>query len=237
MRPLVVLSLGGGVQSSTLALLAAHGEVTPMPDAAVFADTQAEPKDVYDWLARLAPLLPFPILRVSGGSLYDHAGRMPWRVASPRDGGGLLSRACTHRLKVRPQEQALRFALQFEPGQVAERWIGFSLDEAHRMKPSQQKWWTARWPLIEKKMTRHDCLVWMRRQGYSEPPKSACIMCPFRSDERWLELKRKNPREFEAACRFEEQEGPRVAKYRAYFASFAETSAGRALRQSQPRRV
>ena len=35
----VVLSLGAGVQSSTLALMAAKGEVTPMPDVAVFADT------------------------------------------------------------------------------------------------------------------------------------------------------------------------------------------------------
>ena len=45
-----VLSLGAGVQSSTLALMAAAGEVTPMPDAAIFADTQAEPAGVYRWL-------------------------------------------------------------------------------------------------------------------------------------------------------------------------------------------
>ncbi|MDX9784983.1 MAG: hypothetical protein RBT72_09580 [Spirochaetia bacterium] len=37
-----LLSLGAGVQSSTLALMAAAGEVTPMPTAAIFADTQAE---------------------------------------------------------------------------------------------------------------------------------------------------------------------------------------------------
>jgi hypothetical protein len=44
------LSLGAGVQSSTLALMAAHGEITPMPVAAIFADTQAEPASVYRWL-------------------------------------------------------------------------------------------------------------------------------------------------------------------------------------------
>ena len=44
------LSLGAGVQSSTLALMAAQGEVKPMPDAAIFADTQAEPTKVYDYL-------------------------------------------------------------------------------------------------------------------------------------------------------------------------------------------
>jgi len=46
-----VLSLGAGVQSSTMALMAAKGEITPMPDCAIFADTQAEPQSVYDsWI-------------------------------------------------------------------------------------------------------------------------------------------------------------------------------------------
>ncbi|WP_171177628.1 hypothetical protein [Ruegeria sp. HKCCD8929] len=34
-----VFSLGAGVQSTTLSLMAAHGEIGPMPDAAIFADT------------------------------------------------------------------------------------------------------------------------------------------------------------------------------------------------------
>lgn len=50
MNPLHIISLGAGVQSSTLALMAAHGEITPLPSAAIFADTQAEPADVYKWL-------------------------------------------------------------------------------------------------------------------------------------------------------------------------------------------
>lgn len=35
-----ILSLGAGVQSTTMALMAAHGEIGPMPDCAIFADTQ-----------------------------------------------------------------------------------------------------------------------------------------------------------------------------------------------------
>jgi hypothetical protein len=41
-----VLSLGAGVQSTTMALLAAHGEIGPMPDCAIFADTGWEPRAV-----------------------------------------------------------------------------------------------------------------------------------------------------------------------------------------------
>ena len=63
------LSLGAGVQSSTIALMAAHGEITPMPDAAIFADTKAEPASVYKWLDWLQVKLPFPVYRVSRGDM------------------------------------------------------------------------------------------------------------------------------------------------------------------------
>ena len=56
-----VLSLGAGVQSSTLALMAAHGEIEPMPDCAIFADTGDEPKAVYEWLVWLETQLPFEV--------------------------------------------------------------------------------------------------------------------------------------------------------------------------------
>lgn len=46
-----ILSLGAGVQSTTLALMAAHGEIGAMPDCAIFADTGWEPKAVYEHLA------------------------------------------------------------------------------------------------------------------------------------------------------------------------------------------
>lgn len=66
-----VLSLGAGVQSTTLALMASHGEIGPMPDCAIFADTQAEPLSVYSHLARLTAQLPFPVDIVTAGSLKD----------------------------------------------------------------------------------------------------------------------------------------------------------------------
>src|ERR1700760_2898815 len=66
-----VLSMGAGVQSTTLALMAAHGEIGPMPDCAIFADTGAEPAGVYEqveWLSS-GNVLPFPIHTVTAGSL------------------------------------------------------------------------------------------------------------------------------------------------------------------------
>ena len=67
-----VLSLGAGVQSSVMALMAAKGEL-PMPDCAIFSDTQWEPKAVYEHLDWLEEQLPFPVHRVTNGSLRNDA--------------------------------------------------------------------------------------------------------------------------------------------------------------------
>ena len=45
-----ILSLGAGVQSSTLAMMYAQGKLEGMPDAAIFADTGWEPRKVQDYL-------------------------------------------------------------------------------------------------------------------------------------------------------------------------------------------
>ena len=50
MIKLRTISLGAGVQSTTMALMAARGEIGPMPDCAIFADTGWEPKQVYEHL-------------------------------------------------------------------------------------------------------------------------------------------------------------------------------------------
>ena len=55
--PVEILSLGAGVQSSTLALMAARGDIKP-PKAAIFADTGWEPAKVYDYLEWLEEQLP-----------------------------------------------------------------------------------------------------------------------------------------------------------------------------------
>ena len=77
---LTVISLGAGVQSSVMALMAAKGQITPMPDCAIFADTQSEPDHIYEWLDWLETQLPFPIYRITAGNLRDDL------IASSEDG-------------------------------------------------------------------------------------------------------------------------------------------------------
>lgn len=63
-----VLSLGAGVQSTALALMASNGDMPPL-DFAVFADTGWEPQSVYDHLSWLREELAFPVHVTSAGDL------------------------------------------------------------------------------------------------------------------------------------------------------------------------
>lgn len=70
-----LLSLGAGVQSTTLALMAAAGDLDRL-DGAIFADTRWEPPRVYQHLDRLAAVLDaagVPLHRVSAGDLRADA--------------------------------------------------------------------------------------------------------------------------------------------------------------------
>ena len=73
-----------------------------------------------------------------------------------------------------------------------------------RARPARLAWQVNRHPLLEKRMTRSDCLQWLNEQGYSTPPKSACTFCPYRSDENWRLLKKSDPEGFQQAVEIDE---------------------------------
>jgi hypothetical protein len=209
--PFTFLSLGAGVQSSTLALMAAKGEVGPMPDAAIFADTQAEPQSVYRWLDWLEKQLPFPVHRVSRGSLTEESltvrefkndpsrkwikSLIPAFIKNPDGSKGIMGRQCTWSYKIEMIDKTTRKLAAIKRGQkevTVTQWIGISWDELQRMREGRQPWTQHRWPLIERRMTRRHCLEWMESNGYPEPPRSACIYCPFHSDHEWRSMTRED---------------------------------------------
>ena len=54
-----------------------------------------------------------------------------------------------------------------------------------RAKESREEWCDNRFPLLEKRLSREQCIAWMREKGYPDPPDSACVYCPFCSNARW----------------------------------------------------
>lgn len=207
-----VISLGAGVQSSTMALMAAHGEIEPLPDCAIFADTGAEPGEVYTWLDWLERRLPFPVYRVMHKTgLRDELRKVPWWTETESGGPGILRRNCTADYKVTPITKKIRELLGLEfrqraaPGIQVKQWIGISLDEIQRMKPSRFHYIESIWPLVDREMTRGHCIEWMARNGYPTPPRSACTFCPYRSNKEWHAMKARDPESWAQAMSVDQE--------------------------------
>ena len=214
------LSLGAGVQSSCLALMAAKGEIGPMPDAAIFADTGAEPAGVYEWLDWLEKQLPFPVIRVDNGNLTEESLRLRTSKKTGKNylghaipaytsGGGTWFRQCTDKHKLVPLNRKIQELRNGEPCTV---WIGISWDEIQRMRESRMRGVKHRWPLLEIQMRRHQCLDWMEANGYPKAPRSACVYCPYHSNKEWRRLKTEEPEAFAAAVEYEKRLQEQAAK-------------------------
>jgi len=218
-KKLVIISLGAGVQSSTMALMAAKGEL-PKPDCAIFADTGYEPKNVYAYLELLKNILPFPILKVNNGNIKEdiveyinNGKRMPNPPFFTKDKTtgkkGMLMRQCTTDYKINPIRKKIRELCGVEKGKhfpkdkYVEQWIGISMDEIMRMKPARDKYILNTHPLIEMKMSRQDCINWMKKNEFPLPEKSACVFCPYHSDNFWNDMKKNNRSEFDEAVKID----------------------------------
>jgi len=211
-----VLSLGAGVQSTTLALMAASGELGEIPDCAIFADTGDEPAEVYRHLEYLmSGVLPFPVYIAHRGKISeallngDKAARPP--LFFHKNGKiGMMGRQCTTNFKISPIKKQIRKILGYGsrsriPNDAAEVWIGISMDEIFRMRPSRVQYIKNRHPLIEKQMTRRDCLQWLAANNHPTPPKSSCWHCPYQSNNQWREKKINQPVEWNLAVEFDEK--------------------------------
>lgn len=215
-----MLSLGAGVQSTTLALAATRGDVGPMPDFAIFADTYWEPKKVRSHLRWLRGQLRFPVYEVSAGNIREDilarrnttGGRfaaIPWFIRNPDGTAGMGRRQCTKEYKLGPIVRKVRELLG-SPGRArispdsVEMWVGISIDETIRMKPARQRFIRNRWPLIEANMSRCDCEKWLAERQFSAP-KSSCIGCPFHSNAMWRDMRDNAPEEWADACEVDRQ--------------------------------
>lgn len=220
MRDLRILNLGAGVQSTALYLMSIDGDEPEVPkfDAAVFADTQEEPSDVYKHLDYLESLGGPPIIRVTAGKLGDALEGSDVRGNKRTDGGryisipaytlnpqtqsrGVIRRQCTGDFKVKPVEQWIRGHVGAEPGRavskdiVIHQYMGLSFDEPKRVIRVKQRFmakpsnWLVHFPLWEMQYERSDCKSYLREKLPYEVPRSACVFCPFKSDSEWRLLK------------------------------------------------
>lgn len=216
-----ILSLGAGVQSSTILLMACKG-LLPKPDAAIFADTGWETNATYqhlEWLKIEASKCGIPIEVVQKMDVRElwYSQKypsnphilMPIYVVNNKK-RGMARRLCTGELKIIPIRQAIRKALGLRPRQWApkdcvETWIGISTDEIQRVwskKQESDRMQDIRFPLIELGMSRNHCIQWLWENYHIIVPKSACIGCPFHTQSDWRDL---SADELRDACGYDRQ--------------------------------
>lgn len=213
-----ILNLGAGVQSTTVYLMYVRGEIQPGIECAIFADTGEEPASVYAHLEWLKSLGGPPIIVRSIGRLGDDlvlgrnstGGRFAsipaFTAAIEGSKAGMVRRQCTKEYKIEVIERCLRRELlglqkgqRVPKGTRVVQVYGISLDEAGRSirireRLEDRAWLTPEFPLIDRSMTRGDCLAWLDNFGVPhEVQKSACVFCPFKSNAEWRRLRDTDP--------------------------------------------
>ena len=215
-----VLSLGAGVQSSTLLMKIYNGEIAPV-DVAIFADTGNEPQEVYDWFEFLKDKVKDKI-KIESVKNNRNTGNIAEDILSPvgffasipvyttnKETGkaGITLRTCTDRYKIRPIGEKIRELLDVSNlrGRVVEIVMGISFDEIQRAKYPPNKWQINCYPLVENKITRHDCLHYFESLNFPTPPRSACVICPYHSNKECKRIKDNFPEEFDYAVNFDNE--------------------------------
>ncbi len=76
-------------------------------------------------------------------------------------------------------------------------WVGISVDEVSRVKPSQERWINKKFPLVDLGLSRFQLYRWFQDKYPGRfLPKSACIGCPYHSDDIWKDMKENDPDAF-----------------------------------------
>ena len=191
-----VLSYGGGVNSTALAVLLAR---QGWKGTVIFCDTGTELPETYEFIELFREWLKKRGIEfiVLDGAYRAAAYRMPVHEYAERNLMLPLARArwCTTEYKVRP---AKRWCKEHGLDAETEVMVGIAADEAHRLP------WAPR-PLVEWGITRSQCAAIIREAGLPVPVKSGCWLCPFQRRSQWRFLLEKHPELFWKAAELEEK--------------------------------
>ncbi|MDI3418009.1 adenine nucleotide alpha hydrolase family protein [Streptomyces luteolus] len=212
-----IVSYGGGVQSTSLLVLAAKGEIPY--DTFLFANVgdDSEHPETLRYVREVAqPYAAAHGLRLEILERRRRDGRtetlrqqllrpesrsisIPVRMSNGAPG----RRSCTADFKIKVVGRWLREhgATPTDPVTVA---IGISVDELHRANRRRSEPYEAiEYPLLDLGLRRTDCIQIIENAGLRVPPKSACYFCPFKTIKAWHELRRDEPDLFAQAAELE----------------------------------
>jgi hypothetical protein len=191
-KRLQILSLGAGIQSSTLLLMSIRG-VLPRLHCAIFSDPGFEGAATHEhlkWLKTESEAAGIPVHTVSNGNIVDHlidghaAGKrryasLPLHILTSDNERAKIPRQCTREFKIIPITQFIRREIlglrprqRFPKTPVIDQWMGISSDEGHRMRdPAPNEQWKRHiYPLcgvpglmLGRTYSRAACVAWLAK--------------------------------------------------------------------------
>lgn len=193
-----ILSFGGGLQTTAMAVMVAKGEL--QIDEAIFSDTGGEKPETYWYIDNYIKSLlkeanvPFVTVRNEKTKGQLDLYHWLWKFGQIPPVHGL--RLCSIKFK--------REAIERYIGDVENiTMIGFSLDEAYRAEKNKRFKKNVIHPLIERRITALDCHKIIADYGLPQPLKSSCYYCPFQHPTEWNWLKNNHHDLFQKALELE----------------------------------
>lgn len=194
----VLLAISYGMGTNSTAMLCGLYERGIKPDLILSADTGAEMPHSYRMLAVMQDKVRewwgmqiVVVKKLYAGNFEGLEGECMRGHKLPALAYG--SRACSVKYKQQPQNQIIRRMMKERGIKMARRAIGFGADEAHRVKPSPQKWAVNWYPLVDWQWRREECVTAICRHGLPQPGKSSCYFCPAMKRSEVVRLKADHP--------------------------------------------
>src|SRR3990172_3895214 len=203
---MLALSWGLGLQSTALLEMSLSGDL-PKLDVAIFADTGFEHQysyEIFDFYAPRAIKAGINVIKIGGQDIFGDNMRhvtLPLFVTGNGQRGRQIKRKCTRDYKMRPIHRYLRDLLGVSrrgrlAADLVTLWLGITIDEIERAKPSRVAYITHQFPLLNMDYWRGDCAEYLQNKGLPVPSKSSCVFCPYKGLAEWANLRLQQPQTF-----------------------------------------
>ena len=193
-----IMNYGGGVNSTAMFFFIVENKM-PL-DEVVFADTGSEMPQTYETVKQMQKAakqhgILFTVIKSNYGNIYDYYFKHNTVPSRQR-------RDCTFKFKIQPIRNYLRG--KYGKKEHFNHYIGISYEEFHRMRDSDVKYATNKYPLVDAKIDRQECISINQAHGFENVVKSGCWFCPFTRKQGWIDLMKNNPELYEKAVALED---------------------------------
>lgn len=206
------LSCGFGLQSTVIGEMSARGDL--LRCMVLHADTgweRPETIETREFYSERWRRMGLDVHTITGQDIRAQGAQEHIHIPFWTDTGAPMQRQCTRHFKITPVKRKVRELLGFDPSRPphprpgsAIIWLGITVDEWTRAKPSRIKFMENRYPLLVARMNRQDCAAWLESRDLPVPIKSACVGCPYRRASEWLDIRENSTEEWQQAVEFDE---------------------------------